>query len=95
VSLPSPARLYRSEAICPLILVAAVIAAPMTGCSPVAEPHAEPISGFPNEHATVYARHLGSVTRLDDIERGVTCYVFADFRKGGISCLPTSAGAKP
>lgn len=32
----------------------------------------------------------GAVTRCHDDELNVTCYVFAGYSKGGISCIPDS-----
>lgn len=33
------------------------------------------------------------MTRVDDHERGVACYVYRGIKKGGISCLRTEAPA--
>ena len=46
----------------------------------------------PAQSAIVREAEFEGVTRFYDTELGVTCYVFAGYKGGGISCLSPAAG---
>ena len=76
--------------VCVLVLVVFLI---LAGCS--AAPTATPIGKYVSPEQGTTLPRVPILQRIHDDEMSVTCWVFSDPYRGGISCLPDQQiGAK-
>lgn len=68
------------------IIAAIIITMACAACRP-APPEATENRQAPGTVAYLPDAAGSSVTRIDDAERGVTCYVSDGYKSGGISCI--------